>query len=281
MLIWNNEDGSGDDGNTGGSSADDATKGGEGGQDGDKKPTMTDKEAALLKEVMDKKDALTKTKAELKTLADAKAASDARLAEYEGLDVERVKALLKQEQEREQTELEKKGEFDRVKAQMIEQHKKELETLTNAKSEEVKRLSEDLNKTSTLIKELTIGRAFSESPFIRESLTLTPSKTRTVYGSHFELQDGKVVAYDKPAGSETRTVLVDANGEPMSFDKAMAKLIDMDDDRDSLLRSKMKPGSGSENDPDVKKKDRGPELRGKDRIKNSIAAGGLKLPEVK
>ena len=164
---------------------------------------------------------------------------------------------------------------------MIEQHKKELETLTNAKSEEVKRLSEDLNKTSTLIKELTIGRAFSESSFIRESLTLTPSKTRTVYGGHFELQGDKVVAYDKPVGSETRTILVDANGEPLSFDKAMAKLIDMDDDRDSLLRSKMKPGSGSENDPDVRKKERGSELRGKDRIKSSIASGSLKLPEVK
>lgn len=277
FVIWNEDGGDGSDGQSGvdaaaaaaAAAADEANKG---------KPS--DAEAKLLREVMEKKEALTKAK---QAAADADARTkelEARLAAFDGVDLEQVKGLLKERQDRETAELEKKGEWDRLKAQMAEQHQREVAALRAELTTPVSELTEKLTKREREIHELTIGRSFSESNFIRDDLTLTPSKARIIYGAHFELSDGKVVAYDKPAGAQDRTPLVDANGEALGFEKAIAKLVELDPDRDNLLKSKIKAGSGSENDATSKVKDKKPELKGAARIAAALAAGALpKLPK--
>lgn len=236
----------------------------------------SDAEAKLLKEVMEKKEALTKAKDAAKQLETAKAELEAKLARFDGIDVDEVAKLLQERKDRETAELEKRGEWDRLKAQMLEAHTKELETIKSSSTGRVKELEDALSKHAKEIHELTIGRSFSESPFIREGLTLTPSKARVIYGSHFELQDGKVVAFDKPVGVAERTMLIDGDGNPLAFDKAIEKLVELDPDRDNLLRSKIKSGSGSENDPAARGKDRKEDLRGRERILAAIKSGGLK-----
>lgn len=71
------------------------------------------------------------------------------------------------------------------------------------------------------------------------------SKVRALYGTHFEFNDGQIVAYDKPAGAAERTMLVDGKGDPLSFEESIKKIIDADADRDQLIKSKTKPGAGS------------------------------------
>ena len=71
------------------------------------------------------------------------------------------------------------------------------------------------------------------------------SKARVLYGTHFEFKDGAIVAYDKPAGSAERNILVDAKGDPLSFEAAIKKIVEADPDKDQLLKSKIKPGAGS------------------------------------
>ena len=88
-------------------------------EEAEKAKGPTDAEAKLLKEVMEKKEALKKVNAEKAELAE-------KLARFDGVDLEAVKQLLAEKQERENAELERKGEWDRLKAQMAEQHKKEL-----------------------------------------------------------------------------------------------------------------------------------------------------------
>jgi hypothetical protein len=95
------------------------------------------------------------------------------------------------------------------------------------------------------ISNLTVGSAFAQSTYIKDDLVIPPSKVKSLYGSHFEFQDGRAVAYDKPAGVAERTMLVDAKGDPLDFESAIKKIIDADPDRDQLLKSKIKPGSGS------------------------------------
>lgn len=247
-----------------------------GGNDvGDKAVKPTDAEAKLLREVMEKKEALNKTKEEAKALAEAKAELERKLAAFDGVNIDEVKNLLKERQERELSELEKKGEFERVKKQMQEAQAAELAKLAAERDAIKNQYETEVSKATRQITELTIGRSFSESSFIRESMTLTPAKTRTVYGSHFELQDGNVVAYDKPAGQADRTILVDANGNPLGFDAAIAKLVELDPDRDSLLRSKIRAGAGSDNDPGAKGK-KEEVLTAKERIRRGL--NGLKLP---
>ena len=224
----------------------------------------TDAEARLLKEVMEKKN-------KLRFIEDEKKNLESRLKQFEGIDPEAVRALLKEKQEAETAKLEAKGEWDRLKSQMKDEHQRE-------KAELLEKLKERDTETSSLknaIAELTVGNAFAQSQFIQSELALTPSKTRVVYGAHFEFKDGVVVAYDKPAGAPNRAPLVNASGDPLSFEEALKKIVDADPDRDQLLKSRARQGAASKtvaksgNPPDVKTEG----FSGKDRIAAALSAG--------
>jgi hypothetical protein len=197
-----------------------------------KKPS--DEEAALLREVMDKKDKLRATATQLEQ-------ANARLKEFDGLDPKELRALVQAKKDAEIAQLEAKGQWDSLKAQMVEQHGKELQAERDGKSAAEQRVVE----LASQIAELTVGNAFGTSKFIAEELTLSVAKARRVYGSHFEFKDGGVVAFDKPAGSKDRNVLVDSKGEPLAFEAAIEKLVELDPDKDTLRKSKLKAGAGS------------------------------------
>lgn len=200
---------------------------------------MTDAEREkqkLLREVMDKK-------SKLKDAEEAAAAARAEADKFKGLDLDKIKSLLEAEKERETKELEAKGEFDRLKARIAE----EREAEKKAWAEEKAALEGRVTTLLGSIDNLTIGSDFGNSAFIRDDLILSPTKTRVLYGSHFEVKDGKRVAYDKPAGSANRTPLVDAAGEPLAFDAALRKIVEADPDKDAILKSKVVPGASSKN----------------------------------
>lgn len=223
-------------------------------------PKTTDAEAKLLKEVMEKK-------AEAKKLKE-------QLAAFGEIDPAKVKELLEGEVKREQarkkaelTALEQKGEFDRVKAMMAEEHKRQLEAHINRSKE----LEDALNAARGKIDDLTVGTSFGNSKFVKEELVLTANKARALYGSHFAIEDGVQVAYDKPVGAKERTKLVDASGEPLGFDAALAKIVESDPDRDTLKKSKLAAGAGS-GTTSVKKAEAKPAAgTGLDRIKAALA----------
>lgn len=222
---------------------------------------MTDAEKEknkLLREVMEKKNKLKETEAE-------RDAAKAEAEKFKGLDLDKIKALLEAEKTREEKELEAKGDFDRLKARIAE----EREAEKAAWETERQALQTRINELSGNIDTLTIGNDFGTSKFIQDDLVIPATKARILYGSHFELKDGKNIAYDKPKGSSNRTPLVDAAGEPLSFDAALRKIVEADPDRDSLLRSKVTPGANSKsnsNGNSAEKKNDGSELKGASRI---------------
>lgn len=199
--------------------------------DPESKPS--DAEAKLLKEVMEKKN-------KLKEKEDALEAANERLKAFEGIDPAVARKLLAEQAAAEAAQLEAKGEFERVKQMMIEAHKAEKEALSAAVAER----EEKLTKAERTIADLTVGAAFSQSNFISEDLVLTPAKARQIYGSHCEVENGRVVVYDKPIGESNRTKLVNGSGDALSFEEGLKKLVEMDPDRESLLRSKLAPGAG-------------------------------------
>lgn len=219
-----------------------------------------DEKAALLREVMEKKD---KLKATSKDLADAKRALEA----YEGVDPAKVKELIRKEAEAEQRDAEARGDFERVKQMMAEEHERAVAKIQNDLKAERESRAADI----ALIDELTIGNAFGNSDFIRESMSISPTKVRSLYGSHFERKDGVVVAYDKPAGAKDRTMLVDATGAALSFEEALSRIIDADPDKKGMMKSRAKPGAGSANDADKGKKDK-PVLSGAKLIAANLAS---------
>lgn len=190
--------------------------------------------AKLLKDVMAKKAKLREAQA-----AAEKAARD--LAAYDGVDPTKVRTLLKAERDAEQAALEAKGDFDRAKAMMAEEHSREKTAL----EAQIAELRSARDEDAKVIQNLTIGNEFATAAYIHEDLLLTPAKARKLFGAHFAIENGKVVGYDKPAGEAERTMLVDASGNALAFGEALKRIVDADPDRDTLLRVKMKPGGGS------------------------------------
>lgn len=228
----------GGEGGQGGPSSGDEPKVAEGGagagEGGEGKPSLTDADAKLLKDLMAQK---TRAKTLETELADAKK----RLADFDGVDPSKARKLLADEEEAARKAAEARGEYDRLVAQMGERHQSEQAALNG-------RLSEAQTQVANLqkdIAELTVGSAFASSAFVSGDLTLTANKARVIYGSHFEYKDGKVVGYDKPAGASDRTLLVSSTGESLSFDEALRALVEKDPDRDRLLRAKARAGAGS------------------------------------
>lgn len=196
----------------------------------------TDEEARLLKENM-------KRKEDLRKLADEKTALETRLKQFDGIDPEAVRKLLDSQKAAEQVALEQKGDWERLKTNMAKEHAEQMAALRAQLDEK----QVNLGKASTTINDLSIGSKFSQSTFIVDELTLTPGKARVIYGDHFDIaESGEVVGYDKPRGAATRTALVDQYGNPVGFDVALRKIVEADPEKDHLLKSKVKPGAGSD-----------------------------------
>lgn len=200
---------------------------------GGKKPS--DEEAKLLKEVMQKKEALKATEATLAT-------AQARLAEFDGVDPAAIRKLLKDQKDAEDAQLAAKGEFETLRTRMAEEHTK----VTASLNDQIAALTAQLASKDKVVDELSIGSQFSQSKFITEESTMAPAKARKLFGDHFDVVEGKVVAFDKPRGETNRTPLVDQLGNNVAFEDAMRKIVEADPDKDSLLRSKVKSGAGSE-----------------------------------
>lgn len=204
-----------------------------------KKPT--DAEAKLLKEVMEKKK-------DLKAAQDQLAQVTERLKAFDGIDPAEVKKLLAAQAEAEaakkaaeEAKLRAEGNWDALKKQMNDAHAKELK----ARDDQVIALQDTTKSLNDQIADLTVGNAFGNSRFITEELTLTPGKTRALFGSHFEYKDGKVIGHNKPAGAKDRAMLVDGKGDPLPFEDAVRALIEGDADADRLIKSRLKAGAGS------------------------------------
>lgn len=200
----------------------------------DGKEKLSDTEAKLLREVMQNKQGRKEAEAQVAELK-------AQLKKFEGIDLEEVTTLLQERREAADRKLVEQGNWDALKAQMAEQHAAQLEALQT----QLEALQTEKTTLISRIEEMSIGSAFSNSAYIQNELVLTPSKTRVVFGQHFEVEDGKVVAYDKPRGAAGRVQLVDSRGEPLGFDEALRRLVEADPERDELVRARAKPGAGS------------------------------------
>lgn len=212
------------------------------GNKGDKdKPQPSDAEAKLLKEVMERK-------ASEKALKDQLAALTGTLGDLKAEDIAK---LVQEKKDQERADLEKRGEYDRILEQVKGEHAKVIESLKT----EIETLKGETSKKAEELVELTVGRSFSESQFIRDRSVLTPSIARREFGAHVDLVDGVAVVYDKPRGTAERTPIVGADGKPKSFEEGIAALYEKHPESKALLKAAGLPGSGSRTDVDLKGKD--------------------------
>lgn len=202
--------------------------------DEQKKDGPTDAEATLLKDVMRHKTAAKAAKDE----ADA---ANAELAKFSGVDVARYRELVAAADEADRKEAEKRGEYDRIINSMREQSDARLAE----KDVETSTVRKELEAAQKRIDELTLGSSFGNSKFIAEETVLTPAKARKLYDDHFDIENGEIVAYDKPRGAAKRTPLVDERGDGLSFEAAIERIVKSDPDYERFGKSKLKSGAGS------------------------------------
>jgi len=197
----------------------------------DEKPKVNDEAAKLLKEVM-------KLKQKLKD--EEKARKDAE-SKFGDIDVEAAREALRKAEEAETKELERKGEYDRLLKKVTDAHAAEKTAL----QKQIEDLAAEKTAFVRQMEDLTVGNAFANSKFISDNMTLTPAKTRVLFGEYFEVQDGQVIAYDAPKSNANRTPIVDGSGNPVPFEIALKTIIEADPDKDTLLKAQTKAGAGS------------------------------------
>lgn len=223
--------------------------------DGDRKE-RSEEEARLLKESMARKAKLKEAEAEKAQLLE-------RLNEMESkfgsIDLDKYNAMLEQqskaEEERRKAEEEKlaaEGNWEKLKERIVSENGREKQQIIEAHQRElserellIEESRKNIEALQSQVNELTVGSAFANSSFVAEKLVPSANKVRKLYGEHFESENGKAVGYDKPRGADGRTKLVDGSGNPLPFETALMRIVDADDDRDTILRSFKKPGAGS------------------------------------
>ena len=202
----------------------------------DEEHKVTDEEAKLLKEVMDKKSKIKEQEAKIAELSKTVEA----IQSLGG--VEELSKLVQQRKDAETKAMEEKGEWDKLKAQMLEAHKQSEDGLRK----QIEELTAKLGGERAKINALTVGSAFANSSYLKDKTILPSQKAQAIYGDYFDIgEDGRLTAFDKPRGAAGRTMLVDGEGNGLEFEKAIEKIINLDPDHDSLLRSASKQGSNS------------------------------------
>ena len=219
--------------------------------------------ASLLKESMSRKDSLKSKDEEIAALK----------AQFDGIDPEAAREAMKvaaeaaeAKKQAELKELESKGEYDKILEQVNAANSEKIA----AKDKEIETRDTEIAGLKATINKLTVGNSFNSSNFITEQLVLTPNKVEALYGSHFDVEDGTMIAYDKPRGSSERTKLVDDKGAPLNFEAAITKIVSADPDFERMQKSKLKPGASSTEDEGKQKSQADEGATGLERIKAGL-----------
>lgn len=207
---------------------------------GEEDPTkgLNDEIARLVKDVMKQKERAKSAQTEKDELA--KQVSDIQKV-LGDMSLDDVEGLIKARKDADRKRLEEQGKYEQIVEQMRDQHKTEVSDLRTKIGE----LEVALRTKEGSLEELSIGRAFGDSVFLREKSTIPASIARKEFGDYFDIENGVVVPYNKPRGQEDRAPLVDAEGHVKDFETAIQELFTKHPESKSLLKTTQKPGAAS------------------------------------
>lgn len=175
---------------------------------------------------------ITRLNGESKTHRERAESAEAKAKLYDGIDdPAAAKKALEIVKNLDDKKLVDAGEVERVKAEAI----KAVEEKYKPVIDERDRLVGDLRKEK-------IGGSFARSKFVSENLTIPPDFVEARFGSHFELENGKVVA--KFANGE-KIYSRARPGELADFDEALSELVGQYSQKDQILKGSSGSGGGA------------------------------------
>lgn len=179
---------------------------------------------------------------------EAKAEAAKLAAKFKGVDPdvarENAKKIAEAEaaaREAEKAKASAEGNFERLRELQKEEFEAEKAALLEAKTA----AEQKAEAAQAALDKQIVSTAFAASKFLSEETVLSPAKAERLFSEFVDIEEGKLVVYDAPRGADKRVKIMDARGNAVSFNDAIRKVIEADEDKDSLLRSKLKPGAGS------------------------------------
>lgn len=198
-------------------------------------------EAAAAAAADEGNEALTAAQAEiarLQAIADQFAGLDPEAARKAIADAE---VAQKAAAEAEKEKLKAEGNFEKLRELQAAEAEAAIKVAQDAQAAAeaaAKEAREELVKAK-------VETAFANSTYLQTETILPAPHAQRLYGDHVEVENGVVVVYDKPAGADKRAKIMDSKGNALPFNDAIAKLIEVDPAKDSLLKTKTFPGAGS------------------------------------
>lgn len=179
----------------------------------------------------------------------------AKLADFDGVDAAEARANAKKVAEAEAAAktaaaAAKKAEKEKAQAEndiekLTRIQKEEHDAAIAAVVAERDAARESATTAEDQLNRVRLENAFNGSKFIAEETILTGAKAQRLFSDYVEIEDGQPVVYDAPASDSKRAKVMDSKGNALPFNEAITKVINADPDKDSLLKSKTKPGAGT------------------------------------
>ncbi len=176
--------------------------------------------------------------AELQGIADRYSGIDPEKAKA---DAAKVEAAEKAALEAEKAKAKAEGDFEKLR----EIQNQESAAIVAAEKEARAAAEKERDEARAELSRARIETAFANSKFLQDDTILSGPKAQRLFADYVEDEGGKVVVYDKPRGEAKRAKVMDAKGNPLPFNDAIAKVINADPDKDALLKTKLKPGGSS------------------------------------
>lgn len=198
----------------------------------DGKPVFIDDDGKELPfDVPDMRTKIVHLGRENKTYREQAATLQEQVKVFEGIDPEAAKKALTTVKNLDDKKLVDAGEVERLKAEIIRGLEEKHAPVV--KERDALKLSLDNEM---------IGGAFNRSKYIADKIALSADIVRKVFGDHFSITDGKVVAKNadgNPIYSRSRP------GEVADFDEAIETLVTAYPRKDDFLKGARGPGSGA------------------------------------
>jgi len=181
---------------------------------------------------------ITQLNAEAKTHRVAKEEALEQLKVFEGLDPAAARKALETFQNLDSKQLIDAGEVQRVKDEAKTAFQQQLEQV----EAKYKPVVEERDGLADKLTDMTIGYAFSGSKFIADNLAVPAPMVRATFGSHFKVEDGRVVGYD---ANGQRIFSRQNPGEIADLDEALSTIVASYPFRDQIVKGSGASGGGA------------------------------------
>ena len=186
---------------------------------------------------------VTRLSAEAKTHREAKEALEAKLRGFEGIeDAAAAKKALETLKNIDQGQLIAAGKVEEIKLAAQRAADEKVAANTKQFQTELASTQAERDKFKGDLFSEKIGGAFARSKFITEKTVVPPDMLQALFGKHFTVEDGNIIARDSAGNvinSSTKFT------EPADFEEAVETIVKQYPNRDRILKGANSSGSGT------------------------------------